>query len=164
MSQLLPYLRANSLTCHTFIDTGRNTWVFWVRARKQFITHSYSTDQSNISPLFSEPLFPQNNTRRIRCCLCTHWHKYRRKTLTSESPDLTQVLRANPRDLVSRERGVTFIILEFKSAPGRSALPFKSTCLHKHSKKIVWRESPTRLLFRKWDLQNVRDQGKIVIL
>lgn len=136
MSQLLPYLQANQLACHSFTDTGRKTWVFWVRARKQFITHSYSTDQSNISPLFSWAPVPTEQHGEDEALPCMHWHKYRRRTLILGSPDLKAVLLANPRDLLSRESNITFITLEFKSASSLSSL----LNIDKHPEKIVWKE------------------------
>lgn len=149
MSQILPYLQANKLALHSFVGTGRKAWVFWDRARKPFVTHSLSTDQSNIPPLFSELPFPQSDVVSLRHHhQGKHWHELQEKGPDIREPWSGTAGEPTGRPLQGERHYLYYSGIQICSR-GRPFLPFKLTYLDKHPKNIVWRELADKAFVQK---------------
>ena len=63
-TEILPYLKANKLACHSFMDTGRRHKNPWSKTRDDLLlTAEAVASVSAFLYLFSKPQFPQCDRR-----------------------------------------------------------------------------------------------------
>lgn len=116
MSQILSYVQPNKTAGHIFVDTGRKTWGFWVSLLHTAIAGFRGTFCSCLlSPSSHRATWWESGVSY------SQWDELQNTDSRKSVILYRHCLQIGPTS--SPERDITFITLEFKSAPGRRTSP-----------------------------------------